>query len=122
MVFDIMSIVPYIKQYGFNPVTGNSLKQGDLFKLNFHKNEEGEYHCPVTYKILSNSTHIVAIKESGNVYSYEAYFELNKQAKNYRDLLTDEKFDPKTSVVLLNDPKCPNLIRHQKVNLPANHS
>ena len=89
MVFDILSIVPFIKQHGVNPITGKELKQSDLFKLNFHKNEEGKFHCPVTYKLLTNQAHIIAIKESGNVYSYEAYLELNKQAKNYRDLLSD---------------------------------
>lgn len=49
----------------------------------------------MTYKVLSVNSHIIAIKETGNVYSYEAYKELNRDAKNYRDLLTDEKFDPK---------------------------
>jgi peptidyl-prolyl cis-trans isomerase-like protein 2 len=48
----------------------------------------------VTYKLLTDKSHIIAIKETGNVYSYEAYKELNKDAKNYRDLLDDTKFDP----------------------------
>ena len=58
-------------------------------------------------------SHIIAIKESGHVYSYQAYKELNKDSKNYRDLLTDEKFDPKTSVILINDPKMPNLFKRK---------
>ena len=45
--------------------------------------------------------------------SYEAYKELNKDAKNYRDLLTDQAFDPKTSVFLLNDPKRPYLFKNK---------
>ena len=90
VVFDIMSIVPEIQAHGRNPITGTALKQSDLVKLNFHKNEGGEFHCPVTFKLLTSSSHIIAIRETGNVYSYEAYQELNKDAKNYRDLLTDE--------------------------------
>ena len=98
-----MSIVPEIKKHGLNPITGKSMKQSDLIKLNFHKNDDGEIHCPVTYKLLTVNSHIIVIKETGNVYSFDAYNELNRQAKNYRDLLTDEKFDPK-QVILLNDP------------------
>lgn len=44
-----------------------------MFKLTFHRNEEGEIHCPVTYKVLTNNSHVVAIRETGNVYSYQAY-------------------------------------------------
>ena len=31
----------------------------------------GDYHCPVTYKVFNDHSHIVAIKTSGNVFSYE---------------------------------------------------
>lgn len=30
-----------------------------------------QYHCPVTFKIFNENTHIVAIKPTGNVYSME---------------------------------------------------
>ena len=89
------------------------MAQSDLVKINFHKNDDGDFHCPVTYKLLTDSSHIIAIKETGNVYSFEAYKELNKDAKNYRDLLTDEKFDPKSSLILLNDPKNPILFKRK---------
>lgn len=42
-----------------------------LTKLNFTKNAEGEYHCPVLYKSFFISSHIVAIKTTGNVFLYE---------------------------------------------------
>lgn len=71
-------------------------------------------HCPVTFKKLTDNVQIVAIKETGNVYSYDAYKELNKDAKNYRDLLTDEKFDPNDSVFVINDPAIPILFRRNK--------
>ena len=37
------NIIPYIRKYGKNPVTGASLKQEDLIPLIFHKNSEGWY-------------------------------------------------------------------------------
>ena len=113
IVVDIMSIVPEIQKHGRNPITGTPLKQADLIKLNFHKNDDGDFHCPATYKPLTSNSHIIAIRETGNVYSYEAYQELNKDAKNYRDLLTDEKFDPKT-IILINDPIACDLIKRPK--------
>lgn len=50
--------------------------------------------CPISKKILTENSHIIAIKETGNVYSYEAYDELNKQIGYYKDLLNDVPFDP----------------------------
>ncbi len=29
------------------------------------------YHCPVTFRVFNENSHIVAIRTSGNVYSYE---------------------------------------------------
>ena len=31
----------------------------------------GKYHCPVTFRIFNENSHIVAIRTSGNVVSYE---------------------------------------------------
>ena len=64
------------------------LEAKSLFKLNFHKNSDGmlrkiqfrvswvtvmigKYHCPVTYKVFNENTHIVAVKTTGNVYCME---------------------------------------------------
>lgn len=76
-----MHITPYIRKYGKHPVTGAPLKQGDLIPLNFHKNSEGEYHCPVLNKVFTEFTHIVAVKTTGNVFCYEAIKELNIKTK-----------------------------------------
>ena len=110
----MLEIVPFIKKNGKNPVTGEPLSQQDLVKVNFHKNDDKEFHCPVTYKVLNDQSHMLGIKESGNIYSYDAYKELNKDAKNFRDLLTDEKFEPRKSVFVINDPKNPDLFKRQK--------
>jgi len=36
-----------------------------LIKLNFHRNENGEYHDPISFKIFTDYTKLVAIKTSG---------------------------------------------------------
>jgi peptidyl-prolyl cis-trans isomerase-like protein 2 len=52
----------------------------------------GDYHCPVTYKSFTSSSHIVAIKTTGNVYLYEAVEQLNIKPKHWNDLLDDTPF------------------------------
>lgn len=52
----------------------------------------GDFHCPVTYKVFTKSSHIVAVKPSGNVYAYEAIDELNLKPRFMKDLLTDQPF------------------------------
>ena len=60
----------------------------------------------MTYKTFTEHSHIVAIRETGNVYSYDAYKELNKDSQYWFDLMTNEKFDPK-KVLTIQDPKSP---------------
>jgi len=108
-IFDLVNILPYIKKYHKNPVTGKPIKTSDLIKLNFHKNEEGEYACPITYKSFTENSYIIAIPETGNVYSYEAYEELNKKPKNFHDLLNNTLFDPE-NIIVIQDPNKNRLI------------
>ncbi|KAJ3117596.1 Peptidyl-prolyl cis-trans isomerase cyp8 [Phlyctochytrium bullatum] len=83
--------------------TGEKLTSKDLIPLNFHKNADGDYHDPVTFKVFTESTRIVAIATSGQVYSAETVDELNFKTKNFRDLMTDEPFKKK-DVITLQDP------------------
>lgn len=50
-VFDILAAVPYVMRFKRHPVTGAPLALKDLIKLNFHKNTDGEFSCPVTGKV-----------------------------------------------------------------------
>ncbi|KAJ7533954.1 hypothetical protein O6H91_13G072700 [Diphasiastrum complanatum] len=102
-VFDIMNIIPYIQKYGKNPVSGSPLSVKDLIRLQFHKNADGEYQCPVLHKVFTEFSHIVALKTSGNVFSYEAIKELNIKPKNWHDLLTDEPFS-REDLITIQDP------------------
>jgi peptidyl-prolyl cis-trans isomerase-like protein 2 len=67
-VFDILAIVPYVKQHGSNPCTGAKLQLSELIRLSHHRNAGGNMHCPVTFKEFTRHSHIVAIATSGNVY------------------------------------------------------
>ncbi|RCH83141.1 Peptidyl-prolyl cis-trans isomerase cyp8 [Rhizopus stolonifer] len=102
-VFDLINIIPYIKKYGTNPVTGEKLETKQLIKLNFFKNEKDEYYCPVTFKVFSSHTAIAAIKTTGNVFAYDTIEKLNIKPKHWRDLLTDEVFTKK-DIIMIQDP------------------
>ncbi|EDV22192.1 uncharacterized protein TRIADDRAFT_29227 [Trichoplax adhaerens] len=103
IIFDLLNIVPYLKKYGHNPITGQVLDPKSLTKLVFHKNSEGSYHCPVTFKVFTKNSHIIAIKTSGNVFSYEAVERLNFKPKHFRDLINDEPFK-RGDVITIQDP------------------
>jgi hypothetical protein len=64
---------------------------------------DGEYACPVTGKVFTEHTHIVAIKPSGNVYAWDSLDQLCIKPKNWKDLLTDEPFSRK-DIITLQDP------------------
>jgi len=113
-VMDIVNAVPYIQKHATHPVSGQPLSLDDLTPLTFHRNSDGEYCCPILAKVFTQvrrgscgaagrcaalltrqcaqHSHIVAVKASGNVYSYEAVQQLNVKTKSWRDLLTEEPF------------------------------
>lgn len=60
----------------------------------------GNFRCPVTFRTFTPTSHIVAICQTGNVYSLEAIEELNLKPGHLRDLLTDEPFQRKDIITL----------------------
>ena len=103
-VFDLENIVPFLKKHNnMNPVTGETIDPKTLFKLNLFTNAKEQYHCPITYKIFNDHTHIVAISKTGNVFSNDCVEELNVKAGFYKDLLTDEPFTKK-DIITIQDP------------------
>ena len=115
VIFDLMNIVPFMKQFGVNPANGEKLSSKDLIKLTFHKNPSGKYHCPVTFRIFNENTHIVAVGTTGNIFGYEAVERLNIKAGFWKDLLNDEPFTRK-DIITIQDPT--NL---DKFNLASFH-
>ena len=105
-VFDVVNIVPYVRERGVSPVTGRPLALGDLRKLRFHRDPAGEYCCPVLGKVFTPHSRIVAVRPTGHVYSGEAVDELNVKARNWRDLQTGEPFS-RADLVTLQDPGAP---------------
>ena len=104
IIFDLAAIAPFLKKYGRNPVTGEKLEAKQLVKINFHRNTKEEIHCPITFKVLTESSHIVAIRPSGNVYSYDAIDRLNIKTNTFNDLLTDQPFT-RNDIITIQDPK-----------------
>jgi peptidyl-prolyl cis-trans isomerase-like 2 len=83
----------------------------DIIRLHMAKNPDGLWHCPVVFKVFNNNTHIVAIRTTGNVYSYEAVHELNIKPNHYADLLTGEAFHRSDIITLQN----PDDVEHVKL-------
>lgn len=102
-VFELEPLLEYVKRFKHNPVTGKPLDPKSLIKLNFHKNVQGQYHCPVLFKPFTKHSHIVAIKTTGNVLSYEAVEQLNIKTRNWKDLINDEPFTRK-DIITIQDP------------------
>lgn len=103
-IFELTMILPWIKKHGTNPVDRTPLKTSDLIKLHLAKNDAGEYIDPVTYKVLTDNTHIVALRNTGNVFAYDTVERLNIKGKLWRDLVTDEEFGRK-DIITLQDPQ-----------------
>ncbi|KAL1798896.1 hypothetical protein ACET3X_002933 [Alternaria dauci] len=104
-IFDLTHILTWLTKHpDTNPVDGTPLKRADLITLNFTKNEDGEYVDPVTYKVFTDNTHIVALRKSGNVFAWDTVERLNIKAKNWQDLVSDEPFTRK-DIITLQDPQ-----------------
>nr|XP_013190079.1 unnamed protein product [Amyelois transitella] len=102
-IFELQAIIDFLKKFKVNPVTGKKFDLKHLIKLNFFKNAEDDYHCPVLFKPFTKNSHIVAIRTSGNVYSYEAVEQLNIKGKNWKDLVNDTPFT-RSDIITIQDP------------------
>lgn len=96
--------MPWLKKHGTNPVDGSPLKSSDLIKLHLAKNDDGEYVDPVTYKVFTDNTYIVALRNTGNVFAYDTVERLNIKAKMWRDLVNDAEFT-RADIITLQDPQ-----------------
>ena len=103
-IFELTNILPWIKKHGTNPVNGSPLKSSELIKLHLTKNEDDEYVDPVTYKVFTDNTHIIALGNTGNVFAYDTVERLNIKAKSWRDLVNDAEFR-RADIITLQDPQ-----------------
>jgi peptidyl-prolyl cis-trans isomerase-like protein 2 len=104
-IFDLTHILTWLSKHpNTNPVDGTPLKRDDLITLKFTRNEDGEYVDPVTYKVFTDNTHIVALRKSGNVFAWDTVERLNIKAKNWQDLVSDAEFT-RRDIITLQDPQ-----------------
>lgn len=119
-IFDVEVISQWLEKHGTNPVTGQPLKDKDLIKLNFARNgdtdagnkgdgsihDQGEMVDPVTFKVFTDNTHIVAIRHGteANVFAWDTVERLNIKAKMWQDLVDDRDFG-RSDIITLQDPQ-----------------
>ncbi|XP_031619618.1 RING-type E3 ubiquitin-protein ligase PPIL2 [Contarinia nasturtii] len=102
-IFELNAIIDFLKTFKVNPITGKPCDSKSLIKLNFHRNADGDYHCPSLFKPFTKNSYIVAIASTGNVFSYEAVEQLNIKTKNWKDLVDDTPFVRK-DIITIQDP------------------
>lgn len=115
VVFDFENIVEYLKTHGCDPVTGQAMTTKDIIRLHMDKNAEGDWQCPITNKVFTASSHIVAIRTTGNVYSYNAVEELNLRPKSFFDLIDGTKFS-RSDIITIQDPQNPDIMSQRDIN------
>lgn len=101
-IFELKNIVPFVKRFRKNPITGLPMGLEDLITLQFHKNGEGKFCCPVTFEAFNSNSRITAVSVTGNVYNHKTIQELNISGKNWKDLVSDEPFTSKNLICLQN--------------------
>lgn len=102
-VFDLIALVPFVRRHKLDPISGAPTELNRFIKLNFSRDSDNRFQCPILFKVFNENSHIVAIRTTGNVYSYEAVEQLNLKSKNLRDLLTDEPFI-RRDIITLQEP------------------
>ena len=111
-LFNKFYFLSYVTKFHKNPITGKKkVSMKDIITLNISQDKSGNFICPITLKVLNNSLKIIAIPETGNVYSYTAYQELNLSMNNFKDLKSDVPFD-KNNVIILNDPQKRKIVKN----------
>lgn len=115
-IFDVEVISAWFEKQGHtNPVTGKPLAPKDLVALRFARNsdsstaggdEGGEMIDPVSFKVFTDNTHIVAIRHGtyANVFAWDTVERMNIKPKMWRDLVDDEEFG-RADIITLQDPQ-----------------
>ncbi|KEY64299.1 hypothetical protein S7711_06345 [Stachybotrys chartarum IBT 7711] len=118
-IFDVEVIGAWLDKHpNQNPVNGEPLHKRDLIRLDFARNSESDAHGaglsdgkgdlidPVTYKVFTDNTHIVAIRHGNyaNVFAWETVERMNIKAKMWQDLVDDQPFT-RADIITLQDPQ-----------------
>ncbi|GAP89369.1 putative peptidyl-prolyl cis-trans isomerase-like 2 [Rosellinia necatrix] len=119
-IFDAEVIAKWLEKHKTNPVDGEPLAARDLIKLNFARNADvdskaadgtasdgkGDLIDPVTFKVFTDNTHIVAIRHGtyANVFAFDTIEKMNIKARVWRDLMDDAEFG-RSDIITLQDPQ-----------------
>ena len=76
ILFDALQLLPYVQEKGVSPATGKKLTVKDVLRLKMAKNQDNQWHCPVTCKVFTNHSKVVCIATTGHVFSKDAVKEL----------------------------------------------
>lgn len=70
------------------------------------RDKKGEMVDPVTFKVFTDNTHIVAIRHGNeaNAFAWETVERLNVKPRIWRDLVNDRQFD-RSDIITLQDPQ-----------------
>jgi len=110
-MFDILNLIPWVRKHKIHPITGKPLDMKDLIRLNIKLNDDGKPCCPVTDRIFTEQSHIVAIGTTGNVYSWNGIENMNlSEGEVMHDVLTNTEFT-KDDIITLQDPKHPQDVK-----------
>ena len=65
VLYDLTQIVPFLKKFKHCPITGEPLNAKSLVKVIFHRNADGNIHCPIMYKEFTEHSHVIILKNTG---------------------------------------------------------
>ncbi|KAI6779528.1 Peptidyl-prolyl cis-trans isomerase-like-like protein [Emericellopsis cladophorae] len=118
-IFDVEVISSWLDKHPHqNPVDGSELHRKDLIRLEFARNAgsdslgaglsdgKGDLVDPVTFKVFTDNTHIVAIRHGSyaNVFAWDTVERMNIKPKMWQDLVDDQPFT-RADIITLQDPQ-----------------
>ncbi|KAL7565052.1 hypothetical protein ACA910_020759 [Epithemia clementina (nom. ined.)] len=123
ILFERDALAGFVFKFKKDPATGKPMSTQELIFLNIDKDEEtGAWQCPILQKTFGDHVKVVAIRQrngdenTANVYSYQAYYELNVKGRNFTDLTSGAPFDRKKDVIILCDPENDAFNKQRDIN------
>ncbi|KAG5897486.1 hypothetical protein JTB14_031110 [Gonioctena quinquepunctata] len=98
-IFDLEALIPFMKKYKSNPVTGKPIDFRSVIQLNLLRKSEGQFECPVLFKPFTKSSHIAAIATTGNDPNDLSKFNISRfhHVKNNLRVETEEEIADKSN-------------------------
>lgn len=115
LVYERANLERFLDKYGVSPATGRPAKREEVRELHIGRNERGNLYDPVSCKELTDHSHLVAVRPTGNVFLYDTVQQLNLKPKMLRDLVDDTPFT-KRDLITLQDPHDPDRRTMQKMH------